>query len=263
MQLAFQQYGSGRPLLILHGLFGSSDNWQTISRALGERFHVFAVDLRNHGRSPHSAEMSYPLMAEDLRELILRRLAVQVQHPRICILGHSMGGKVAMQFALAFPDHVEKLVVIDIAPKSYPPWHAEIFQGLLDLNLSKVSARAEADTQLAASVPDRVVRAFLLKNLARNTEGRFFWRFNLQALADQYSLLNRSLPAMGRFEGPALFVRGGHSDYIVDEDLPEIRKLFPKAILRTVPNAGHWVHSEQPQPFLNLVSDFLEGNSGD
>ena len=257
MQLAFQQYGSGLPLFILHGLFGSSDNWQTISRGLSEHFQVFAIDLRNHGRSPHSPEMNYPLMAEDLQELILRRLAGQPQPTRIRLLGHSMGGKVAMQFALTFPDHVEKLVVVDIAPKTYLPRHSEIFKGLLDLNVGTISTRGEADARLAGAVPDPAVRGFLLKNLARDTNGRFYWRFNLKTLADKYSELNANLPMTGQFARPVLFVAGEQSDYLASSDLPKIQELFPGATIQVVPGAGHWVHSEQTQLFLKITTDFF------
>jgi Predicted hydrolases or acyltransferases (alpha/beta hydrolase superfamily) len=257
MQLAFQQFGSGPPLLILHGLFGSSDNWQTISRALGERFHVFALDLRNHGRSPHSSEMTYSLLADDLREFIQQRLGHEPRPARVRLLGHSMGGKVAMQFALSFPEQVEKIVVVDMAPKLYPPRHDQIFDGLLGLTLDKVATRGEADAQLAASVPDQAVRAFLLKNLARDLHGRFYWKFNLKALAENYALLNGPISLSSRFEGPALFIRGELSDYLDAADFAQVREFFPNAILRTVPAAGHWVHAEQPKSFIKLALEFL------
>ena len=260
MQLAFQQYGSGPPLFILHGLFGSSDNWHSIGKALGEWFHVFAIDLRNHGRSPHSEEMNYELMAADLSELISRRLP-EPSSARIHLLGHSMGGKVAMQFAINFSANLEKLIIVDIAPKAYPPWHSEIFKGLQSLALGELTTRADADARLATTVQDVAVRAFLLKNLARNSDGRFFWKFNLPDLARHYAELNSNLPASGLFDGPALFLAGANSDYLAASDLPEIQKRFPAAILKVIPGAGHWVHAEQPQAFLQIVTEFLSGNS--
>ena len=167
-----------------------------------------------------------------------------------------------MQFALTFPDHVEKLAVVDIAPKAYPPWHAEIFKGLLGLKLSSIATRTDADADLAASVPDPAVRGFLLKNLARDTEGRFYWRFNLQALSDSYSELNANIPVTGQFTGPVLFVAGEQSDYLASSDLREIQRLFfPAATLQSVPGAGHWVHSEQPEAFLKIISDFFAEKS--
>lgn len=187
MQLHYEEIGHGPPLMILHGLFGSLENWHTISRRLAEHLRVIAVDQRNHGRSPHSPEMNYPLMARDLLELMSR-----LHLGSTSVLGHSMGGKTAMQFALLHPAQVDKLVVVDISPRSYPPRHDYIFEALLGLKLSAFHTRQEMEAALAPAIPDIATRRFLLKNLGRGPTGEFYWKMNLHELCTNYNRLTEA-----------------------------------------------------------------------
>ncbi|MDB6066702.1 MAG: alpha/beta hydrolase [Pedosphaera sp.] len=252
MQLNFQTYGTGFPLIVLHGMFGSLDNWQPISRKLGESFQVFALDLRNHGRSPHSDAISYPLMAEDLREFMAAH-----NLSRAHVMGHSMGGKTAMQFALLHPEQVEKLVVVDIAPKAYPPWNMPIIEALLALDLRSFGHRPEIEAALAPAIPSLTLRQFLLKSLTRDESGAFVWKINLDALQRNYPLLNQRIGDGQTFAGPVLFIRGGRSEYIEETDRALIEAQFPHAEMTTIAGAGHWVHAEAPDEFVRIVKDFL------
>jgi pimeloyl-ACP methyl ester carboxylesterase len=252
MQLHFKGSGHGRPVILLHGLFGSSDNWQTIALRLAETFRVFALDQRNHGQSPHSTEMDYPLMAADVDEFFSAHGLESA-----LVIGHSMGGKTAMQLALQFPHCVQKLVVADIAPRAYAPAHDKIFAALLALNLATFQNRTQIEAALAPEIPDLVLRRFLLKNLGRNQAGGFFWKINLPALAENYWRLREPVAGAAPFAGPALFIRGGRSNYILPEDEPLIRQWFPAARIETLVEAGHWLHAEKPEEFLRLVWDFI------
>jgi pimeloyl-ACP methyl ester carboxylesterase len=253
MQLHFQIYGHGAPLIILHGLFGSLENWHSISRNLADDFQVVAVDQRNHGRSPHAPEMSYRLMAEDLKELLA------AQHlDTLNLLGHSMGGKTAMDFALTYPDVVDKLIVVDIAPRAYPPHHRQILNALLSLDLRSFKSRAEMESQLAPSISDLATRQFLLKNVKRDQAGNFYWQMNLVAIDANFDRLSEEISSQRSFDKATLFIRGERSDYIRDEDSISIRKLFPRAELCEIAGAGHWVHAEKPEAFLRKVREFLK-----
>jgi pimeloyl-ACP methyl ester carboxylesterase len=252
MQLHFKEYGQGRPVILLHGLLGSADNWHSVAQRLGEQFQVFALDQRNHGQSPHSAEMSYPLMAEDVNEFLVAR-----DLERVRMVGHSMGGKTAMQFAVQFPDKVEKLLVEDMAPRAYLPSHDKIFAALLALDLTKFTARQEIEEALATPIPSLVLRRFLLKNLGRQPDGAFFWKINLRGLWDNYTKLGEPISNPVPFEKPVLFIRGGKSNYLNPEDEPLIRQLFPLAQIKTIAEAAHWVHGDRPEEFLALAWDFL------
>jgi esterase len=252
MKLHFEVYGAGQPLFILHGLFGSLENWHSISTKLSETFRVYAVDLRNHGRSPHSPEMNYSVMAGDLKELIQGEAL-----DRVSLMGHSLGGKVAMQFSLSFPDRVEKLIVVDMAPRAYPPHHDEIFKAMLGLDLNLFQSRQEIEAALAPAIPDLAVRRFLLKSLKRDPNGGFHWQLNLPALHDQYAQLNRALATDRSCDRPALFLRAEKSDYIRDTDEPLICRLFPRAQIRIVQGADHWMHADVPETFLRNVQEFL------
>ena len=253
MQLHFESYGQGPPLIILHGLFGSLENWHSISRNLAADFRVLAVDQRNHGRSPHAPEMSYHLMADDLKEFFAAEHLESVN-----LLGHSMGGKTAMLFALIYPDLVEKLVVVDIAPRAYPPHHREILSALGSLDLRSFKSRAEIEAQLAPRIPDLAVRQFLLKNVKRDQAANFYWQMNLAAIDANYDRLSEEISGQHSFNKPALFVRGERSDYIRDEDVSSIQKLFPRTEFCEIAGAGHWVHAEKPEPFLRTVREFLK-----
>jgi pimeloyl-ACP methyl ester carboxylesterase len=237
---------------LLHGLFGSSDNWHSIAARLEQSFHVFALDHRNHGRSPHSPEMDYPVMAADVD----RFLAAQ-QIESALVIGHSMGGKTAMQLALHFPQRVQKLVVADMAPRAYAPAHDKIFAALLALDLPQYQTRGQIEEALAPDIPNPVLRRFLLKNLGRGDAGQLFWKINLRDLARNYWHLREPVAGNVPYPGPALFIRGGKSKYLLPEDEPLIRQWFPAAQIQTIPEAGHWVHADQPAEFLRLVLNFL------
>ena len=254
MNLNYKEFGSGPPLIILHGLFGSLDNWQTVARELAEDFTVFALDLRNHGRSPHDEVHTYEAMCEDLLEFMDEHWIFETS-----LLGHSMGGKLAMHFALHQTDKVEKLIVVDIAPKAYPGGHEIIFRALEGLPIEDIRSRAEADEWLSGAIISTPIRQFLLKNLKRTKDGRFAWKPNIEVLHRNYDEILREIaPPDGRvFDKPTLFVRGGRSGYILDEDIPEIKKCFPRAEIRTIPEAGHWVHAEARETFVGMVRAFL------
>lgn len=252
MEPHFERYGQGHPLIILHGLFGSLENWRTLSKGFAQAFQVFALDQRNHGRSPHSEVFNYHALVEDVRDFMQR-----YQLPSAHVLGHSMGGKVAMQFALTYPDQVDKLIIVDIAPKMYPPGHDDVFAGLFAFNPAKIRSRQEADAALAPHLPDLALRQFLLKNLERDEAGSFRWRINLDGIYRNYHEMLKTFTAAGTFPKPTLFIRGANSGYIRDHDLVTIREFFPAAQLTTIPDTGHWVHAEAPQEFARVVMDFL------
>ena len=254
MQLNHKTYGTTGPaLVLLHGLFGSLENWQTLARRWSEDFRVVLVDLRNHGRSPHHDEMTYPAMARDVAEL-LETLVIDRCH----LLGHSMGGKVAMQMALTYPTLVERLIVVDMAPRQYGRGHDDVFAALHALDPVRLSDRREADARMKPHMPDAGVRQFLLKNLTRRDDTGYAWRMNLAVLDRDYAQLIAPIRAPGQtYAGPALFVRGGKSQYVRDEDVEGIRLLFPAATLATVAGAGHWVHAERPEELYRMVTDFL------
>ncbi|WP_197076726.1 alpha/beta fold hydrolase [Hymenobacter terrenus] len=248
--------GQGRPLVILHGLFGTLDNWQTLARrwATEAGLRVISVDLRNHGRSFHSPEHSYPLMVEDVLALF--------DHLQLgadtTLLGHSMGGKVAMCLALAHPERLARLIVIDIAPRFSDMRHQDdILDGLHAVDLAAISSRQEADTALAPHVRNLGTRQFLLKNLYRKEDNSFAWRINLDVLAAQLPAIGEATESHTPFLKPALFIRGGNSDYITAEDkLHDIPTLFPNSQVATVVDAGHWVHAEKPEEVFGLVRAF-------
>jgi esterase len=251
MRLHYKVQGQEFPLIILHGLFGSLDNWRTQSKQLGRFFTVYALDLRNHGSSPHSDIIDYPAMAEDLREFFEMH-----EIDSAFVLGHSMGGKVAMQFATSYPERVDKLVVVDIAPRGYPLEHEEIFKALLALNLRDFHTREEVDSALEKSIPDVRVRQFLLKNLLHDNRG-LKWRIHLKALHKNYDALGKPIEPQRAFKGPACFIRGANSNYIQESDFAGIRDWFPRFEILTVPNSGHWVHVDAPPEFSRIVIDFL------
>ena len=255
MRLHFKDFGSGPPLVILHGLFGSSDNWLGVAPKLAEHFRVFVLDLRNHGQSPHSARMNYGLMAGDLVEF-LDAEGFEKAH----VMGHSMGGKVAMQFALSHPARVQKLIVVDMAPRLYEGSHQKIIAALLALDLQLFQTRQQIEDVLAPAIPSQVVRRFLLKNLGRDATGKFFWKINLNGVAENYPILGEAISAQNPFTNPVLFLRGGKSDFVRATDEPEIRRLFPRAHIETIAASGHWVHADKPAEFAGAVLKFLREN---
>lgn len=251
-QLSHTRQGSGPPLLILHGLYGSGSNWGSHAKWLAERYEVILVDLRNHGRSFHAPDMRYSTMAADVRALLD---ALALDEP--IVLGHSMGGKVAMTLALQSPERVRALVVADIAPVAYDHGtHQPLIDALRALDLSLVRSRADADAALAQRIPNRTLRLFLLTNLERQGE-RYRWRIPLDILADQLPVLEGFPPLDGRYEGPALFLHGAESDYVGADNRAVIERYFPHARLEAVPGAGHWLHAEQPERFAAALREFL------
>lgn len=254
MQL-FAQYYPGpshaSPLIILHGLLGSSDNWHSVARRLSAAMPVVALDARNHGRSPHSDVFSYEVMAEDVREF-LRQQGL----PSVNLLGHSMGGKTAMQLALSTPELVEKIVVVDIAPKRYDPRHDKLFQVLSSFDVSCYSSRKEIEAALSKQLDSPATVQLVLKNLRRAEDGSYRWKVHLPVLLQSADELNRSIGGTP-FEKPALFLRGERSEYIRESDRGEILSLFPRATIVTIPGAGHWVHADAPEAVTKAVLEFL------
>jgi esterase len=253
LDLNYKSFGQGDPIIILHGLFGTADNWQTVGKKLAEHYTVYLVDQRNHGRSPHHPQMTYVDMAEDLHHFMEAHWIFKAH-----IIGHSMGGKTAMQFAWMYPDMVEKLIVVDIAPKAYPGGHEEIFRALQKLDLSQAESRSDAEEALKADISSLGIRQFLLKNLSRKKEGGYQWKMNLDALWGHYDDILAQPPHKGEYTGPALFIRGGKSHYIQEADEALIQKEFPGAKVATVEEAGHWVHAEAPKALLQQVHTFLK-----
>lgn len=253
LNLNFKSFGQGDPVLILHGLFGTLDNWQTIAKKLAEDHTVFIIDQRNHGRSPHDALHDYPSMAEDLR-LFMEENWIH----RASVIGHSMGGKAAMQFALDYPDMVEKLVVVDISPKAYVGNHHEIFDALLSLDLPKIKSRQDADDHLAKTIHEPGVRLFLMKNLTRRKDGSYALKMNLDALHRHYPDILAAIESEEVFDESTLFIRGGKSKHMTDGDEEMIHGLFPKAEIKAIENAGHWVHADAPNELLEMVREFLK-----
>ncbi len=246
--------GKGKPLLILHGFLGMSDNWKTLATQYAtEGFEVHAIDLRNHGRSFHSDDFSYEIMVQDILDYC------QVKNlSNIDIIGHSMGGKVAMLFATTYPEIVNKLIIADIGSKFYPQHHQEILAGLNAVDFSKKPSRTEIDEIVKQYIPDFGTRQFLLKSLYWQTPEQLAFRFNLEVFNTKIDEIGKALPENKIFSKPTLFIRGGNSDYILDEDLIDIKKHFSLAILETIPNVGHWLHAENPKMFFDLTLEFLK-----
>lgn len=253
MKLHFRTLGNeGEPMIVMHGVFGSSDNWQTLGKVFAETHKVYLIDLRNHGNSPHSTEFNYELMVEDIVSL-MREEGLSNAH----ILGHSMGGKVAMHLATKHPNLVNKLVVVDIAPKYYPPHHQQIFEGFHAVDLDQIKSRKEADDAMAQVISNMGIRQFILKNLTRTPNG-FAWKLNLQAIEQAIEQVGEGMETDVRFDGPCLFLAGGNSDYVLPEDHALIQSLFSNASIQTIEGVGHWVHAEKPKELAVSVLDFLK-----
>lgn len=255
--LFYNKIGEGEPLLILHGIFGSGDNWATLARQLAEENNlaVYLVDQRNHGRSPHFSDFSYDLMVADLLELI-----VSLGLEQISILGHSMGGKVAMKFALKYPKYLKKLIVVDMALRSYSmKSHEQLIAALLNIQLDNFKSRKEVEKALMPNIPDFSTRQFLMKNLYRTENKNFAWRLNLPIIAKKMSeISDASVSKENIFEKPSLFFRGGKSKYIQSKDYKEISTVFPNASIINISEAGHWIHADQPKTIFNYLKVFLE-----
>jgi len=246
--------GTGSPLVILHGLFGSLDNWTTVGKQMAEDYKVILVDLRNHGQSFHHQQFDYHSMAEDIKQLI-----DTLELDDVAILGHSMGGKAAMFFADRYAEQLENLIIVDIAPKHYPVHHRTILDGLKSIELHSINSRTQADDQLKAYIPEAPVRQFLLKNLKRTKNG-FEWKINLPVLDQQIENVGEALPDLSTVDTRTLFIKGGGSDYISEEDKNSIGRQFPNSRVATVEGAGHWVHAEAPEELIDLVGGFLNAH---
>ncbi|WP_026630918.1 alpha/beta fold hydrolase [Dyadobacter alkalitolerans] len=255
MQLNYKQIGeSGRAVIILHGVFGFLDNWLTIGKTISEHgFQVYLVDQRNHGRSPHEGHLDFQTLAADLKGFLEEH---QIIDP--VLIGHSMGGKTVMEYAVTYPETLTQLVIVDIGPKAYPIHHKRILEGLNAIPIDEIESRNQADEILSEYEPILAVRQFLLKNLYRKDEGGFGWRFNLPILTSDMSKVGSEIVSKQKIEAPTLFIKGENSKYIVDEDWEGILKIFPNARLENIADAGHWVQAEQPKAFVAALLKFLE-----
>lgn len=252
MKLYSQKLGRGEPFVILHGLFGSSDNWLTIAKKLSDDFTIHLLDARNHGKSPHINEFGYDNMAMDVREYIQDH-----NLKNIILMGHSMGGKTAMKIALEYPMRVQKLIVADIAPKKYSIIHNNIIDALLSIKTSNLLSREQADNQLAQTIKSSSLRKFLLKNLYRDENNTYKWRINLKVICDNLESLGAGITSTNSFQNDVLFLKGELSDYISIEDEKEILSLFPNADIKSIPRATHWLHAENQDDFLSEIKTFL------
>jgi esterase len=256
LKLHHEKIGSGPPVVVLHGLFGSGRNWATVAKALSHQYSFFLVDLRNHGKSPHTDSMKYDAMADDVLQFIK-----ELELYKTTLIGHSMGGKVAMTCALKTPTIVKNLVAIDIAPVAYPNSFSEILAALNAMPLDQIHSRKDADTWLETSIPEISIRSFILQNLSIK-ESIATWRFNLKAITSNILNLVGSLPDLTKrpFEGPTCFIRGALSDRVAVPAQPKIKRFFPKNRIQTVPDAGHWPHTENRAEFLKILKSCLDEN---
>lgn len=252
MQLNFKQYGSaGEPIVILHGIFGSLDNWHTVAKELSENYTVYTLDLRNHGHSPHSEEMSLALMAEDVHTFILEHSLEKVH-----LVGHSMGGKVAMLFAQSYVSQLKSLVVVDIAPKTYKSGHLPYFKAYQEINLSRINNRKELDDAFAEYESNMAVRQFLMKNIVSGANG-YHLKINVQAIEKAYSEIIGGIH-LGKINIPTLFMAGKKSNYIREADKESIKQIFSQVQFTSISNAGHWVHAENRPSFIRALTEFIQ-----
>lgn len=246
--------GSGKPLLILHGFLGMSDNWKTLgSQFASAGFQVHLLDLRNHGRSFHSEEFSYEIMAQDVFEYCNENGLENID-----VIGHSMGGKTAMLLATSYPNLVDKLLVADIGPKFYAPHHQDILAGLNAVDFTTKPSRNDVEEMLKNHIPDFGTRQFLMKSLYWKEPGQLAFRFNLAVFNEKINEIGKALQSDLIFERPTLFIRGGNSNYIQDNDFENIKKHFPNSSFETIPNVGHWLHAEKSEMFYELASVFFK-----
>ena len=244
--------GKGEPFLILHGFLGMGDNWKTLANKFAESYEVHLIDQRNHGRSFHSDEFDYELMVSDLHKYINH-----YNLENITLLGHSMGGKTVMLFAVEFPELVKGLMVADISPRYYPPHHHDILTALNAVDFSVQKSRSEIEEVLKEYVPQFGVRQFLMKNVMRKSQDEFAFRYNIESLTENYEEITVPLPSFTQFEGATLFLSGENSGYISNDDEALIYAHFPKAAIVTIKNGGHWLHADNPTDFYNEVVSFL------
>lgn len=256
MELKYKKYGEQGPhLIILHGLLGSLDNWQSIAQILSAHFQVYSIDQRNHGRSPHSTEINYQILAEDLEQFIL-----QHQLENVVLMGHSMGGKVAMHYALSYPDKLSKLIVVDIAPKTYEGGHEIILELMTNFDLKSVNSRQEIETHFFERLRSKGLVQFVTKNIGRKSDNSFYWKCNLEAIVNNYEQLMEFPASKNQFLGSTYFIKGLLSDYIQESDSFYIQQYFPNAKVFEIKNASHWVHSDNTADFVNTLKYILQEN---
>ena len=248
MKLNYKKTGTGETLIILHGLFGSADNWFSIAKELEKKYTLYLVDQRNHGDSPHSEDWNYQVMAEDLNEL-MESEGIESAY----LMGHSMGGKTVMAFALQYPEKVKKLIVADIAPRYYPLHHQVILEGLNAIPIDQIKSRKDADDILSGYIKNMGIRQFLLKSLGRNEKGGFEWKINLITITEKLEIVGVEIDSDQSFDNPTLFMGGENSDYIKESDKSDISRLFPNSKIIYIKNAGHWLHAEQPGAVIEAV----------
>ena len=255
MKLFTRQFGTGRPVIVLHGLFGLSDNWVTFGRLLSGSYSVYIPDLRNHGQSPHSSVFDFPSLENDLVEMV-------EEHglEKIFLIGHSLGGKTAMFFTIHHPELVRKLVIVDISLRKSPPnrEHQQLLNAMLSVDFSGAKARSDVEKQLHEQVKSTKLRQFLMKNVYWRDRHNLDWRLNLSAINENLLSIFEGVDVSGVYPGPALFIRGGLSDYVRDTDINELKMKFPGAEVKTIVNASHWVHADAPGEFFSLVKNFLD-----
>ncbi len=252
-QLHSKILGEGKPMLILHGFFGMSDNWKTLGAQYAKNgLEVHLIDQRNHGKSFHSEDFDYTILSEDIKNYMIDHNISDA-----IVLGHSMGGKTAMHLACTYPELVKKLIVADIGPKEYPAHHQHIIHALNGLQLNEISSRGEADVELSKKITHYSTRQFLLKNLYWIEKGKLGFRMNLPVLSTKMEEIGKPIDPEAIYNGPTFFIKGNKSDYILQTDIPEIKKHFPLASIETIENAGHWLHAENPQQFFEKTIDFI------
>jgi esterase len=253
MKLFFKKNGEGKPVIILHGLFGLSDNWMTIAKTLADKgFCCYSVDQRNHGRSGHDHEFNYPVMAEDVHELMSDEKIVKSH-----FIGHSMGGKTAMFFAEKYPLLIDKMIIADMSPRYYPPHHQAVLAALKSVDPATLTSRKEAEEKLRSVLKDEGTIQFLLKNLYWNDQEKLAWRFGLEEIEENIEEVGKEFSPKGKIDIDVLFLRGGRSGYIGEEDVSGIKNIFPRAKIETIEDAGHWVHAEKPKEFVEKTLSFF------
>ncbi|MBN1251441.1 MAG: alpha/beta fold hydrolase [Bacteroidales bacterium] len=265
MNLFFQKFGKGIPIVIVHGLFGSSDNWLNIAKELSNNFEVYIIDQRNHGKSPHNEEFNYDILVSDLLEFMDNQNLISV-----ILIGHSLGGKTVMHFAKSYPKRIIDLIVIDIAPKSYlfslsekseRINHKKIIESLMAVNLQGIEKRKDIEEKLSENIKEIRLRQFLLKNIRRKADNSFYWTLNINSI---YNNLEKLMEGVNykdfdnmKISIPTMFVRGADSDYILNQDIEKIKTIFIESNIVTIDDAGHWLHAEQPKKLIKIITDFI------